>query len=64
MSKQIPCVNPLAKDPEYINWEEVQKLINIGDHLKFTANLYSPQTCRPTKSPVNFTIKRATTCSK
>ncbi|WP_019360890.1 hypothetical protein [Pseudomonas asplenii] len=44
MSKQIPCVNPLAKDPEYINWEEVQKLINIGDHLKFTANLSTHKT--------------------
>ncbi|MGY2202075.1 hypothetical protein [Pseudomonas gingeri] len=35
MTKQTLCVNPQAKAETTVNWEEVQKLINIGDSLKF-----------------------------
>ncbi|MGY2238947.1 hypothetical protein ACW9ID_28385 [Pseudomonas gingeri] len=36
MTKQTLCVNPQAKaGTAEVNWEEVQKLINVGDSLKF-----------------------------
>ncbi|AMB83856.1 hypothetical protein AWM79_00435 [Pseudomonas agarici] len=38
MTKQTLCANPQANaGPAEVNWEEVQKLISIGDHVKFLA---------------------------